>query len=197
MLHGTTILCNADGFGPIYDFKIAIILVLYVFANSYCRFRGLVWPGILFCYTYFSKFADTLVLETEANIRGGGKTVHVVFNYMSRSLSLNLYTFKGTQAWNFFFTFFAETETLWSQGPVTRDFWKSYSIRPRYSTFKHFRAKWRFWEKNFFWNLSKKIWFRVNSVTAEMFEHRNSGENRRKRSEIFFENLRRAYKDLI
>jgi hypothetical protein len=32
------------------------------------------------------------------------------------------------------------TETLWSQGPVTRDFWKSYSIRPRYSIFKHFRA---------------------------------------------------------
>ncbi len=26
------------------------------------------------------------------------------------------------------------------QGPVTQDFWKSYSIRPRYSTFKHFRA---------------------------------------------------------
>ncbi len=25
------------------------------------------------------------------------------------------------------------------------------------------------------------------SVTAEMFEHQNSGENRRKRSEIFFE----------
>ncbi len=45
--------------------------------------------------------------------------------------------------------------------------------------------------------LSKKIWFRVCSVTAEMFEHRNSGENRRKRSEIFFANLRRAYKDLI
>jgi hypothetical protein len=41
---------------------------------------------------------------------------------------------------NFFYTFFAETETLWSQGPVTRDFRKSYSIRPRYSTFKHFRA---------------------------------------------------------
>ncbi len=30
-----------------------------------------------------------------------------------------------------------------------------------------------------------------------MFEHRNSGENRRKTSEIFFANLRRAYKDLI
>ncbi len=35
------------------------------------------------------------------------------------------------------------------------------------------------------------------SVTPEMFEHRNSGENRRKRSEFFFDNLRRAYKDLI
>ncbi len=52
-------------------------------------------------------------------------------------------------------------------------------------------------QKNFFGYLSNKIWFRVCSVTAEMFEHRNSGENRRKRSEIFFENLRRAYKDLI
>jgi hypothetical protein len=39
-----------------------------------------------------------------------------------------------------FYTFFAETETIWSQGPVTRDFWKSNSIRPRYSYFKHFRA---------------------------------------------------------
>ncbi len=40
----------------------------------------------------------------------------------------------------YFSTFFAETETFWSQGPVTWDFWKSYSIRPRYSTFKHFRV---------------------------------------------------------
>ncbi len=46
-------------------------------------------------------------------------------------------------------------------------------------------------------NLSKKIWFRVCSVTAEMFEHRNSGKNRRKRSKKIFENLRRAYKDLF
>ncbi len=30
--------------------------------------------------------------------------------------------------------FFAETESFRSQGPVTRDFWKSYSILPRYST---------------------------------------------------------------
>ncbi len=49
-------------------------------------------------------------------------------------------TLKGTQAWIFFLTFFAATATIWSQGPVPRDFWKSYSIRPRYSTFKHFRA---------------------------------------------------------
>jgi hypothetical protein len=52
-------------------------------------------------------------------------------------------------------------------------------------------------KKKFFGYLSKKIWFRVCSVTAKMFELRNSGENRRKRSEIFFENLPREYKDLI
>ncbi len=45
---------------------------------------------------------------------------------------------KDTQAWNFFNTFFVETESLWTQEPVTRDFWKSYSIRLRYSTFKDF-----------------------------------------------------------
>ncbi len=52
-------------------------------------------------------------------------------------------------------------------------------------------------KKKFFGYLSKKIWFRVCSVTAQMFELQNSGENRRKLSEIFFENLPRAYKDLI
>jgi hypothetical protein len=40
----------------------------------------------------------------------------------------------------FFSTFFAETETVWSPGPVTRDFLISYSIWPRYLTFKHFRV---------------------------------------------------------
>jgi hypothetical protein len=40
----------------------------------------------------------------------------------------------------FLYTCFAETESLWSQGPVTRDFRKLYSSRPRYSTFKHFRV---------------------------------------------------------
>ncbi len=52
-------------------------------------------------------------------------------------------------------------------------------------------------ENKNFWISLKKICFRVCSVTAEMFEHQNSGENGRKRSKIFFENLRRAYKDLI
>ncbi len=47
---------------------------------------------------------------------------------------------KGTQAWNFFFDFFCRNRNHMVKGPVTRDFWKSYSIRPRYSTFKHFRA---------------------------------------------------------
>ncbi len=59
------------------------------------------------------------------------------------------------------------------------------------------RTKGKILKKIFFWISLKKIWFRVCSVTAEMFEYRNSGENRRKRSEFFFENLRKAYKDLI
>ncbi len=59
------------------------------------------------------------------------------------------------------------------------------------------RTKVKILKKKFFGYLSKKIWFRVCSVTAQMFELRNSGENRRKLSEIFFENLPRANKDLI
>ncbi len=59
------------------------------------------------------------------------------------------------------------------------------------------RTKVKILKNKFLGYLSKKIWFRVCSVTAEMFEHRNSGENQRKLSEIFFENLPRAYKDLI
>jgi hypothetical protein len=41
-------------------------------------------------------------------------------------------------------------------------------------------------EKKFLGYLSKKIWFRVCSVTSKMFKLQNSGENQRKRSEIFF-----------
>jgi hypothetical protein len=59
------------------------------------------------------------------------------------------------------------------------------------------RTKVNFLKKNFFGYRSKKIWFRVCSVTAKMFELRNSGENRTIGCEIFFENLPRAYKDLI
>jgi hypothetical protein len=36
-----------------------------------------------------------------------------------------LQLFKSKQAWNFLKYFFAENESLWSQGPVTRYFWKS------------------------------------------------------------------------
>jgi hypothetical protein len=36
--------------------------------------------------------------------------------------------------------------------------------------------------------LAKKIWFCVCLVTANIFEHRSSGENRSKRSEVFFDN---------
>jgi hypothetical protein len=57
------------------------------------------------------------------------------------------------------------------------------------------RTKVKILEKNIFWISLKKIWFCVCSVIAEMFEHLNSGENRR--SKILFENLRRKYKDLI
>jgi hypothetical protein len=39
--------------------------------------------------------------------------------------------------------------------------------------------------KKFFGYISEKIWFRVCSVTAKMFELRNSGENRRKLNEFF------------
>jgi hypothetical protein len=59
------------------------------------------------------------------------------------------------------------------------------------------RTRVKILKQKMFGYLSKKIWFRVCSVNAEMFEHQNSGENRRKKSEIFFENLQRAYNDLI
>jgi hypothetical protein len=43
----------------------------------------------------------------------------------------------------------------------------------------------------------KNFLFRVCSITAKMFEHRNSGKIRRKRIEFFFEKLPREYKVLI
>ena len=59
------------------------------------------------------------------------------------------------------------------------------------------RTKVKILEKNFFGYLSKKIWFRVCSVTAEMFKHRNSGKIEGKEAIFFLENLQRAYKVLI
>ncbi len=51
-----------------------------------------------------------------------------------------LYPLKVHKHEIFLWTIFAETEFLWLQGPVTQDFRKSYSIRPRYSTFQPFRV---------------------------------------------------------
>ena len=50
------------------------------------------------------------------------------------------------------------------------------------------RTKVKILEKKIFGYFSTKIWFRVCSVTAKMFEHQNSGKNRRKRIETFSEN---------
>ncbi len=67
--------------------------------------------------------------------RGGGLAVR------SKILSRAIYcTLKVHKHEFFFFTFFAETETILSHGPVTRDFLKSYSKWQRYSIFSYFRA---------------------------------------------------------
>jgi hypothetical protein len=86
--------------------------------------------------------AEVEVLKTEQPLpHDAGFGVQNLPLYCTTPLSFTASpSLKGTQAWNFFLTFSAETESLWSQGPVTRDFWKSSSILPRYSTFKHFRA---------------------------------------------------------
>ncbi len=84
-----------------------------------------------------SVFIRPIRIQCLTFIRGGLKDISKERTFLRAADS---HYVKGTQAWNFFLTFFAETETIWSQGPVTRDFWKSCSIRPRYSTFKHFRV---------------------------------------------------------
>jgi hypothetical protein len=60
-----------------------------------------------------------------------------------------------------------------------------------------YRTKVKILKKKIFGQLIKKIWFHVCSVTAEMFEHRISDKNRKKKKWKFFKNLQRAYKDLI
>ena len=47
------------------------------------------------------------------------------------------------------------------------------------------RTKEKILKKNYFEYLSKKIWFRVCSVTAEMFEHRNLAKIDRKEANFF------------
>ncbi len=55
------------------------------------------------------------------------------------------------------------------------------------------RTKVKILGKKIFGYLSKKIWFRVCSVTAEMFEHRNSGEKSKEKKRNFF---RKFMKDI-
>ena len=60
------------------------------------------------------------------------------------------------------------------------------------------RTKVNFLKKKIFLGISpKNLVPRMLSRREKMFELRNSGENQRKQSEVFFENLPRAYKDLI
>ncbi len=74
-----------------------------------------------------SLFFHMYSYRTAADLRGGG----LYFCIFLFSFCLHVLLWPS---------FFAETETLPFQGHVTRDFWKSYSIRPKYSTFKHFRV---------------------------------------------------------
>ncbi len=120
-----------------------IIILLYVRASKiFCSIT---------CVKYLIQFGDKLApngtLFDNINTPPHGRMNYKDTKpYMSAFLSVDLLTdfaafcLKVHTHEIFFLTFFAETETKWSQGPVTRDFWKSYSIRPRYSTFKHFRA---------------------------------------------------------
>jgi hypothetical protein len=62
--------------------------------------------------------------------------------------------------------------------------WKIQILKNRLGTYLT-GPKWRLWRKKIFGYLSKKILFGVCSVTTEMFDHRNSGENQRKRSKMF------------
>ncbi len=59
------------------------------------------------------------------------------------------------------------------------------------------RTKVKILGKNFFGYLSKKNWFRVCSVTADMFEHQNSGKIEGKEANFFAKIYEGPYKDLI
>jgi hypothetical protein len=55
----------------------------------------------------------------------------------------------------------------------------------------------KFLKKKKFLDISQKKFGSAYAQSPQMFELRNSGKNRRKLSQFFFENLPRAYKDLI
>ncbi len=145
---------------------------------------------------------------------------------------------KGTQAWHFFKIPLQKPKLMVPRACNTR-FLKSYSIRPRHSTFKHFRVRSasdeilsayaqcatklvqrmlsinlhvkavhilplaehaRKFVPRIFLDISSKRFgsaYAHCSVTAKMFELRNSGKNWRKKEAIFLrfafcENLPRA-----
>ncbi len=99
---------------------------------------------------------------------------------------IQLFTLKVHKHEIYFLTFFAETKTLWSQGPVTQDFWKSNLIQPKYSTSKHFRVcsasneiissyahplmKWvRVWTAGIFWMMILK-WVVISSYAEHAWK---------------------------
>jgi hypothetical protein len=65
--------------------------------------------------------------------------------------------------------FFAETESLWPQGPATRDFWNSYLIWPKYSTFNNFRV-WTASNEIYIPRMLSERWnkFRVYVISGEI-----------------------------
>ncbi len=72
------------------------------------------YPSWIFEEIFFFALISTFVNFDCKCARNGSKAENIFYECV--------FEFKGTQAWNFFFTFFAETETIWPQGPVTRDF---------------------------------------------------------------------------
>ncbi len=70
---------------------------------------------------HFAEASELFNHPTSRACQGQIKNCQNIF--FTKLLAVLLIYFKGIQAGNFFFfAFFAETETLWSQGPVTRNF---------------------------------------------------------------------------
>ncbi len=80
-----------------------------------------------------SPIPSSHVLVSLLNTAGTNKAAFLRYSKTDTQIDI-VYSLKVHKHEFFFLNFSAETETLWSQGPVTQDFWKSYSIGPRYST---------------------------------------------------------------